>query len=195
MDFATIRKNLEKRRFTVSCFETKDEASDYLVGAIRNETLGFGGSITLTDMGLYEKLGKNNKVIWHWITPSDRGRFPEFTAYITSVNGAAETGELVNIDGSGNRVSACCFGPKKLYFVVGANKIRPDLASAIDRARNIASPLNAKRMNAATPCVKDLRCHDCSSPARMCGALVVHMSPMFNVEHCEVVLINEDLGY
>lgn len=195
MDFTRIKENLEKREFTVSCFETREAASDHLVNSIKGEIIGFGGSVTLKEMGLAGKLAKNNKVIWHWIDPDDRGRFAEFTAYITSVNGMAETGEMVNIDGSGNRVSASVFGPRKVYFVAGVNKIRPDLNSAIDRARNVASPLNAKRLNASTPCVKDLRCHDCRNPERLCRALVVHMKPMSGIEHCEVVLINEDLGY
>lgn len=195
MDFATIKKNLEKHRFTVNCFPNREAAAAHLENTVKGETIGFGGSITVKDMGLYERLGTNNKVIWHWVEQGAQKRFPEFTAYITSANAVSETGELVNIDGSGNRVAASIFGPKKVFFVVGRNKICPDLNAAIDRARTVAGPANAKRINTPTPCVADGRCHDCDSPKRVCGVMSVHMRPMLSAEHTEVVLIDEDLGY
>ncbi|MDR3077216.1 MAG: lactate utilization protein [Planctomycetota bacterium] len=195
MDLSKIRKRLEKNGFTVSCFARANEAAEYLEQSLRGETIGFGGSVTLRDMGLYERLGKNNTVIWHWKTPEARNRYPEFTAYLTSVNAASETGELVNIDGAGNRVAASIFGPKKVFFILGSNKVRPDLASAIDRARNVASPLNAKRLERKTPCVASGKCHDCSSPERICGVMSIHMRPLIGAERSEVVLIEEPLGY
>ncbi len=194
MDFTKTAKNLEGNGFAVSRFATAAEAAAHLETAIKGETVGFGGSVTLKAMNLDKHLAKNNQVIWHWIDPDARARFPEFTAYIASANALAETGELVNIDGAGNRLSATLFGPKRIYFVVGKNKLRPDLASAIDRARNVASPLNARRLEKATPCVKDLRCHDCRAKDRICGAMVIHMRPMHGTR-TEVVLIDEDLGY
>ncbi len=195
MDFSTVKKNLEARRYTVSVFKTAEEACAHLEQAISGETVGFGGSVTLDQMGLYDRLAKNNKLIWHWRDPADRFRYAEMTAYVTSVNGMAETGEMVNIDGSGNRIAASIFGPKKVYFVVGANKLRPTLEQAIDRARNIASPPNAKRLNCKTPCVQDLRCHDCRSPERICQTMNIHMGPMHHAQHTEVVLIDQELGY
>ncbi len=195
MDFTKVARNLEKNGFAVSRFATSGEASAYLEGAIKGETIGFGGSITLQDMGLDKRLAKDNTVIWHWHKPEYRSRYPEFTAYITSANALAETGELVNIDGSGNRVAATLFGPKKVYFVVGRNKLAPDLAAAVDRARNVASPLNAKRLDRATPCVKDSRCHDCHAPERICGVISIHMRPMLGALRTEVVLIDKELGY
>jgi NAD-dependent dihydropyrimidine dehydrogenase PreA subunit len=146
-------------------------------------------------MGLYERLEKFNTVVWHWREPDAKERFPEFTAYLTSVNAAAETGELVNIDGGGNRVSASIYGPKKVFFILGANKIVPNLPSALDRARNLASPLNAKRLERKTPCVRDGKCHDCDSPERICGVIAIHLRPLSGCPHTEVVLINENLGY
>ncbi|MCL2000656.1 MAG: lactate utilization protein [Planctomycetes bacterium] len=195
MDFTKAAKKLEENGFVVSHFARAEEAAAHLERSIKGEVIGFGGSITLKAMALDQRLAGNNQIIWHWINPDDRARFPEFTAYITSVNALAETGELINIDGAGNRVAASLFGPKKVYFVVGINKLRSDLASAIDRARNIASPLNAKRLDKATPCVKDLRCHDCRAKDRICGSIVIHMRPMQGATHTEVVLIDEELGY
>ncbi len=195
MSFDTVKANLEKRGFTVSVFSGREEAADHIARSMRGEIVGFGGSITLQEIGLYEKLEKNNTVLWHWKEAKNRTRSAEFTAYVTSVNGLSETGELVNIDGSGNRLASSLFGPKKIYFVIGRNKLAPDLPAAIARARNIASPVNAKRLGKKTPCVETGRCHDCSSPERICGALCVYMRPMTGVEHTEVVLVDEDLGY
>ncbi len=195
MDLIKVKTNLEHNRFRVSHFATAAEAVEYLAGKIQGEKVGIGGSMTIKEMGLYDRLAKNNQMFWHWTDPSLRARQLESSVFITSANALAETGELVNIDGSGNRVACSMFGPKKVYFVVGSNKLCPDLPSAIDRARNVAAPLNAKRLNAATPCVKDGRCHDCNSPARVCGVMSIHMRPMHGAEHTEVVLIDEKLGY
>jgi len=195
MDFGKVKANLEKHHFAVKTFDTAAEAGDYIAGAIKGETIGFGGSVTLQDMGLYEKLEAGNTVIWHWKDPKNRDRYPEFTAYVTSVNAIAETGEMINIDGSGNRLAASLFGPKKIYFVAGRNKITPDLASAIERARQIASPPNNKRLNMANPCTKSGKCHDCNSPNRICNALCIYMRPMSTTDHTEVILVDEDLGY
>ncbi len=99
--------------------------------------------------------------------------------FLTSVNGVAETGELVNIDGTGNRVAGSLFGHKKIYFVFGINKIELTLEKTIWRARNIAAPQNAKRFGYKTPCaVKGDRCYDCSSPDRICNTLNIHFRKM-----------------
>lgn len=194
MDCTKLLKNLEHRGFATSYFDNAAAAKAYLAEQIKGETVGFGGSLTLQQMGLYEQLQKDNTVFWHWKNPSDKERFAEFTTYVTSVNAVAETGELVNIDGSGNRVAASLYGPKKLYFVCGINKIAPDLPAAIDQARNVAAPANAKRLNKKTPCVMTGRCHDCSSPERICRAMVVYMGPTTVSNHTEVIIIGENLG-
>ena len=92
-------------------------------------------------------------------------------------------------------MAATLFGPKRCIFVCGVNKLRPDLQSAIERARNIAAPLNAKWLNKKTPCAVDGRCHNCKSPERICRAMVIHMGVPSGFESCEVVLIGEKLGY
>ena len=108
----------------------------------------------------------------------------------------AETGELINIDGTGNRVASTLFGHRRVYFVVGVNKIAPDYDAALWRARNIASPKNAQRLGRKTPCaVKGDRCYNCSSPERICRGLTVLWEPMGGAEVTEVLLINQELGY
>jgi len=194
MDYAKLTASFEKRGFSVKIFDTRKEACDYLKGSLKGETIGFGGSLTSQELGLYELLAEENTVCWHWKNPADLKKFGEFTAYITSANAISETGELVNIDGTGNRVAATLYGPGKVYFVCGKNKITADLASAIDRARNVAAPLNAKRLNRQTPCAVTGKCADCNSPQRICRGMVIHMCPMGGASLSEIIIIKEDLG-
>lgn len=195
MDFITLSKNFKSHGFSVRYFDTAAEANFYLCEELKGEVVGFGGSMTLKDMNLYEQLEKENTVLWHWKNPEDANRFSEFTAYITSANAVSETGEIVNIDGVGNRTSATLYGGKRLYFVCGANKIAPDLPAAIDRARKVAAPANAKRLNRKTPCVATGRCHDCNSAERICCAMVIHMRPMSSFKSTEIIIVGENLGY
>ena len=105
MDYTVLKKNFENHRFHTSYFETKEEAAAYLDEQIKGETVGFGGCMTAKEMDLFEILGKNNEVIWHWEQgPEARIRAKkESTVYILSANAAAETGQIINIDGSGDR--------------------------------------------------------------------------------------------
>ena len=108
----------------------------------------------------------------------------------------SENGEMVNIDGTGNRVAGSLYGHKRVYFVTGRNKIAPDLESAVARARNVAGPLNARKYDLDTPCVGgDMRCYDCSSRERICNAEVVYLKKMNHLELAEVIIIGEELGF
>lgn len=198
-DFSRVRQNLEARGFRVSVFATAAEAADYLDSAIDNTSVGFGGSVTLEQMGLYERLERHDRVNWHWRPTVDGAdaRQAAMTAehYITSVNGLAETGELINIDGTGNRVASTLYGHKKVWFVVGRNKLASTYEEALWRARNIAAPKNAQRLKRKTPCaVKADHCYDCKSPERICRGLVVLWEAIGSME-MEVVLVDEALGY
>ena len=192
-DFAKVEQNLTALGYTVKTFATGAEAAAYLNGAIDGTTVGIGGSMTIQAMGLSERLSKHNEVIWHW-EGGELRRAMLADVYLTSVNGLAETGEIVNIDGNCNRVAASMFGPKRVYYVVGINKIAPDFEKALWRARNVAAPKNAQRLGKKTPCaVKADRCYDCRSPERVCRALVTLWGPMLGME-TEVLLVDEDLG-
>ncbi len=192
-------ETLKKNGFKVSFFENKEAAADYIVSEISGKTVGIGGSKTVEALGVHERLMENNTVWWHWFQqPQDEIRRKAATAqvYLSSANGIAETGEIVNIDGNGNRVASTMFGHEKLIIVAGVNKIAPDGAAALHRARNVASPLNARRLNMKTPCATgELKCHDCSCPQRICGGVSTLLRPMFGIGETEVVLINEELGY
>ena len=199
--FTKVAENLKKLGYQVSVFDTKEQAADYLCGEIKDTTVGFGGSITLRDMGLYDRLQETNKVAWH-MYPAEGQNKDELRmlarntdVYLTSANGLAETGEIINIDGAGNRVSESIFGHKKVYFVIGKNKLAEDYDKALWRARNIAGPKNAQRLNRKTPCAaKADRCYNCSSPDRICKVLSVFWGAPMGA-NCEVVHIKEDLGY
>lgn len=197
MDIETVKKNLKARGFEVSFFETKQEAADYLVESINGTTVGLGGSMTLDELGIYDRLAKNNTVSWHWLNkvPEIIKAATESRVYISSANAISQNGEIVNIDGRGNRVAGTLFDKKRVYIVAGINKITEDLDSAIWRARNVASPKNAQRLGVKTPCaVKGDKCYDCRSPERICRGLVVLYGPMLDMERVEVVLIGEELG-
>ena len=189
-------ENLRELGYSVQLFETQGEAAAYLNGAVDGTTVGFGGSVTLRDMGLYESLSGHNRVFWHWKdTPVTTGEAAQAEVYLSSVNGLAQTGEIINIDGTGNRVASMLYGHKKVYFVVGKNKLADTCDEALWRARNIAAPKNAQRLDSKTPCAaKADKCYNCKSPGRICRGLAVLWRPMMGVE-TEVVLVNEDLGY
>lgn len=200
MDIEKAIKNFKINNFEVSSFKTKEEATDYLVNELNNLTIGFGDSETLNEMKLYEKLSVNNKVIdpQHCVDGKD---FYETAReclttdiFFTSVNGAGETGELVNIDGTGNRIAGSLFGHKKVYFVFGTNKLEEDLGKAISRASNIAAPENAIRHHYKTPCaLGEKKCYDCKSKDRICNAMTIYMKKLNNMD-MELVIIEENLG-
>ncbi len=201
MDFTQVKWNLEARGFTVSSFETAAEAATHLNMQIDGATVAFGGSMTLRELGLFESLSAHNTVYSHWNAPAGmdaaelQRRAQTSEHYLLSANGLAATGELINIDGTGNRVSSMLFGHKKVWYVVGRNKLAPDYDTALWRARNIAAPKNAQRLGVKTPCAETGdRCYDCKSPQRICRGLVVLWEAVKGCES-EVVLIDEDLGY
>jgi L-lactate utilization protein LutB len=198
MNIDNAIKNLKARGFDVARFATKEQARDYLAGRLKGQTIGFGGSMTLKEMDLYNALAPHNTVWSHWVQNPEIARKNAGLAdvYITSANAVSETGEIINIDGSGNRVAASLYGKKEVYFVVGINKFEESYDKALWRARNVASPKNAKRLGVKTPCAKDGdRCYDCQSPARICRGLVVLWAPMNGNGRTEVVIVDEALGY
>lgn len=195
MAFETVKSNLEARGYTVKVFATGAEAAEYIDSVVDNTTVGIGGSMTIQSMGLYEKLSAHNEVHWHWVSgPEAHAQAALAQVYLTSANGLTEGGEIINIDGAGNRVASTLFGHQKVYFVIGKNKLAPTFEEALWRARNIAAPKNAQRLGKKTPCaVKGDRCYDCKSPDRICRGLVVNWGPMMGKE-AEVILVDEELG-
>ncbi len=198
MRIETAVKNLEKRGFVVSRFDTRETARDYLAAKFSGQQIGLGDSATLEAMGLADALSEHNTV-WDYLTqgaPETSKEAMQTDIYITSANAVSETGEIINIDGSGNRVASTLFGRREVYFVVGTNKFADSYDAALWRARNIAAPKNAQRFGMKTPCAKKGdKCYDCSSPERICRGLVVLWGKMMGDVYMEVVIINEELGF
>ena len=193
-DLKKLQKSRGAGAFPVPRFAPAPRPPYYLDAVLDKKTIGIGGSVTIQEMALAERLGKHNQVLWHW-AGSTAQEAAGAQIYLTSVNGAAETGELISIDGTGNRVASGLFGHEKVYFIVGRNKVAPDYDAALWRARNIAAPKNAQRLGRKTPCAaKGDRCYDCKSPERICRALVVYWEKPNSMD-MEVVLVDEDLGY
>ena len=192
----TIEK-LRKNGFEVSHFATGGEAAAYIADSLKGKTVGIGGSMTVRALGIYERIKDDNRVFWHMAEPGNETMLQASCAqvYITSANAVSEEGYIINIDGRGNRVAGTLMQKEKVYLVVGRNKLCGPFEEALDRARTKAAPPNATRLDRKTPCAVDGVCHDCSSPDRICNALVVLWRRPFWCESMEVVVIDEELGF
>lgn len=200
-DFSKIKKNMESKGYKVNVFDRKEEAATYIDSQVDGKTVGFGGSVSLHQLNLFSLLDSHNTVYWHDEKPAHMSVMETRTAatraevYISSVNGISEKGEIVNLDNTGNRVAAITYGPEKVFLVIGRNKIAPTLEEAIYRVRNVASPLNAKRLNRKTPCAANGdKCYNCQSPERICRNLSIFLDRPTGVEY-DIVFVDEDLGY
>ncbi|MEG2144584.1 MAG: lactate utilization protein, partial [Oscillospiraceae bacterium] len=125
MNIEKTAENLKAYGYKAEIFENKEEAAQFICKKLKNEIIGFGGSKTVEEIGLYEMLQKKNTPLWHWKNTGVKEDSAKYTSYITSANAVSESGELVNIDGSGNRLAGSLYGSKKLFFIVGENKIVP----------------------------------------------------------------------
>jgi len=195
--------SLKANGFEVIYADNSKEALDKVMFLIPKEAkVGIGGSVTVRDIGLVEAIEKqNNTVFMDWGKPVElkeklKVRKEALTSdvYLTSSNAITLQGQLVNIDGTGNRVSAMIFGPKKVIIVAGANKLVDTLDEALARIRNIAGPLNAKRLNKKTPCALTGKCTDCNSPDRICKITVI-LEKKPSLSDITIVLVGENLGY
>ncbi len=199
----TVIKNLAKRNMTGYYAEDKEEAHKMLLEMIpEGATVGKGGSATLDQVGIIEDLKSGN---YNYLDPfatsdPDEGkaiRRQVFSAdvMLTSANALTMDGEIVNIDGTGNRVSAIIWGPDKVIFVVGANKLVGSLEEAVPRIKTDACPPNCIRLNKKTPCAVTGRCGECLSLGNTvcCHTVTTRFSSIPDRMH--VILVNEDLGF
>lgn len=194
---------LKQNRFTAEFFQTAQDAVERLLTVIpTTATVGVGGSWTLIQLGLVEKLeARGNTVFCHHkpgLSPEEvldiRRKQLTCDVFLTSTNAITADGRLVNIDATGNRVGAMAFGPKKVIILAGVNKIAASLDEAQERIRKIAAPLNNKRLKRPNPCVEAGYCVDCQGPTRLCNiTTVIHKRPPASDIH--VWLVGEELGY
>lgn len=194
-------KNLEKRKIKAKYFENKEEAKKVILEEIKADmTVGIGGSMSIKEMNLQEDLIKaGNTVYWHWLVAPEqmsdvRKKAHTSDIYLTGTNALTEDGELINIDGVGNRVASMFYGPKKVIVVCGINKICSDLISAIDRTKSQACYKNATRLNRKTPCAATGECNDCQSADRMCNITTIISGKPEEVD-LNVYIVGEALGF
>ncbi|MCX6555274.1 MAG: lactate utilization protein [Candidatus Aminicenantes bacterium] len=201
----SIIKSFKKRGIEGVYYESSAEAVEAVCRLIPDGSLvGLGGSETVMETGLIDALRRMDiRLLDRYKEGVSKEEVDEMRrqglsadVYICSSNAVTADGKLVNIDGTGNRVAAMIYGPKKVIVIAGMNKVVPDLDAAIARVKNTAAPANSLRVNVETPCSKTGFCQDphCHPPHRICCQLVVteaNMAP----GRVLVVLVNEDLGY
>ena len=195
-------KNLNRRHIEAFYFKTGAEAVDKVQELIPDgSSVTWGGTMTVRDLGIPDALRSRGtlEVLDRDLveTPEEKQamylRAFSTDVYLTSANAISEDGVIVNIDGNGNRVAAITWGPKKVIFVIGLNKVAQTVEAALSRARGTASPINAARFDIKTPCLRDGVCHNCNSPESICN--FVHFLRNSPKGRHTVVLVGENLGY
>ncbi|MBD5522026.1 MAG: lactate utilization protein [Lachnospiraceae bacterium] len=198
----SIIKNLEKRNMEGYYFETGAECVKAITSSIpEGSVIGWGGSETIKEIGLMDAIHNEcYELIDRSLakTPEEARQIYAKTVlsdyYLMSSNAVTIDGELINIDGNGNRVACLIHGPSHVIIVVGMNKIVTDVESGIARVRNMASPPNAIRLNKDIPCAVSGHCHDCLSPNCFCNQIVVTRRSG-HTGRIKVYLVGEELGY
>lgn len=198
----TIIKNLQRRHIEGFYCPSGEEAVKKVSELIADgSTVTWGGTMTVRDLGIPEHLKSRGTL--EVIDRDLAGTLEErqamylraFSAdvYLSSANAISEDGVIVNIDGAGNRVAAITWGPKKVIFVIGLNKVTQTVEAALSRARGTASPINSARFDIKTPCKADGVCHNCNSPECICN--YVHFLRNSPKGRHTVILVGENLGY
>ncbi len=169
---------------------------------LKGSTIGSGDSVTLEQLGVFDFIRNGNYIFYDKhikdLTSIEKREIyiKNFSAdnFITGCNAITADGELVNIDGNGSRVAPMIYGPSQVIVIVGKNKIVNNISEAIERVRQVAAPLDAKRLKKETPCTKLGRCIDCKHPQRICNSFVV-IARQFDSERIKVIIIDEEIGY
>ena len=198
-----LSAKLIKRGFTPVILNTADTIKEFISKTIPvNATVGLGGSVTLRETGIDVLLKSRGNIVFdHWDSSKSfeenlDTRRKQLTSdyFLTSINAVTTDGELVNIDGAGNRVAAMIFGPKHVIAIVGYNKIASNMDEAIWRTKNIASAKNCKRLGLSTPCAKTGFCTDCKPPVSICRiTTIIDYKPVLT--EFTIILTPLELGY
>ncbi len=198
----TIIKNLKKRNMEGCYVDTKTEAIEKVMSMInKDDIVSWGGSYTIDELGI-KKLLEEKQVS---VIDRDKAGSPEeriklmkqaLTAdiFLTSTNAITMDGELMNIDGNGNRLAAYCYGPDSVIVVAGMNKVVPNLGDALGKIRSDATVPNAFRTNSQSPCRFTGKCTECTSKDTLCSQILVtrYCKPQNRIK---VILVGEDLGF
>lgn len=195
-------KALTQNNFTATYVPDHEAAASKLLDLIpSNATIGFGGSVTLDQLGIIKKLEQRGNPVLNYTKPglspqeirAIRRQHLLSDVFLSGTNAVTLDGKLVNVDATGNRVGAMLFGPDKVFIVVGINKIVHDVAEAENRIRLWASPPNNKRLDYPNPCAQTGVCVDCQGPTRICNiTTILHKKPRQTDIH--VIVVGEELG-
>lgn len=198
-----VAKAFEKRNFEAYYCPTKEEALKKALSLIpTDDVISWGGSTSINEIGLrpyilehgYKVINRDDAK-----TPEERGEIMRKAllcdTFLMGANGACEDGQLVNIDGNGNRVAALCYGPKQVIAIVGMNKVEPTILDAVARARSTAAPINVQRFaGTQTPCFITGMCADCLSPQTVC-CQIVRTRFCKPAKRIKVILVGENIGF
>ncbi len=194
---------MNKKGFSAICAKNAEEAKSAVMELIKGaKTVGIGGSVTISKTGIYTAVAEAGYSVLSAAHAAktggdmDEARRAGMNAdvYMLSANAITEDGCIVNIDGTGNRVAAAIYGPVKVIYVIGKNKLVKGYEEAVKRIKSEACPLNARRLGYKTPCAVTGKCADCRSRDRMCNVTSIIEFPLRGQE-VHVVLIDEDFGF
>ena len=196
-----LAENLKKRHFEAYYCENKAQALEKAMELIPDGvTIGWGGAMSAQQIGLFDALRNRNVTLLDRDKATDaqeRGALMKRSlmadVFLTGANALSLDGQMVNIDGNGNRVAAIVYGPDSVIVIAGMNKVMDSLEQAVDRARTVAAPANAQRFDIATPCKAAGSCHNGTSPDCICNQLLItrHCRPAGRIKF---ILVGEDLG-
>ncbi|WP_026497008.1 lactate utilization protein [Butyrivibrio sp. WCD3002] len=194
-----IIEGLKSRNMSGYYAKTKEEALELALKLIpKGSSVTMGGAMSAHEIGLVDALQTPDYNFIDRDKAEDK-RAAMLAAYdadvfLSSANAMTDDGILINIDGNANRVSAIAQGPKKVIFIVGMNKVCPDIDSAMKRARNVAAPINAQRFGLSTPCAKTGKCMDCKSPDTICCQFLMTRYSRHE-GRIHVILVDDNLGF
>ena len=199
---AKVAEALNKRYFEAYYCSDRAEALEKILELIpQDHVVSWGGAATVDELGVKEALRQRGQAVIDRETAKDAQERQQMLkqaltcdTFLMGSNAVSADGQLVNIDGTGNRVAALCFGPTQVVVVAGMNKVAGDLDGAMRRAREVAAPMNAQRFPLKTPCVANGLCGDCKGPDSICAQIVTTRlcKPAGRIK---VVLVGEDLGF
>lgn len=192
---------MKKRHFDAYYCSTAAEAVEKALELIpKTDSVSWGGVMTVDELGLKQRLAQEGYTLIDRDTAKDPAEKQALMhqalncgTFLMSSNAISKDGQLVNIDGMGNRVAALCFGPRQVIVVAGMNKVAGDLNSAMARARHIAAPANVQRFDVKTPCAVTGQCGNCTSPDCCCAQIVTTRFSKIP-GRIKVVLVGEELG-
>jgi hypothetical protein len=191
-----LSKILQRHGFETEIFPSCPTVAMRILEIVQGHSVGYGGSITLESLGIFNNLEEYAKELYTHLPGQggdDERKALLADFFLTSANAVSLDGHIVNIDGTGNRVSATCFGPGTVIYCIGRNKIVPTLDDALLRAKEAAVKV-AARYHRKTPCVSTGKCENCLSPECVCSITTIHRKKPYGAA-IMVFLIDENLGF